>query len=119
MQSLGQWMASWDREPPAGLGELAPDGRVSGLLWLGGAVTLLLSLSLPGSMIDALWVVAVLAAFAIASGVLMLSPVPWARGPVRLSHFSTVLCLGTVAALARVTGGTDSPVLDYLWFIVV
>jgi diguanylate cyclase (GGDEF)-like protein/putative nucleotidyltransferase with HDIG domain len=119
VQSLGEWMSSWDREPLASPGELALASRVSGVLWLSGAVTLLLTLALPGSMIDALWLVAVIAAFAVAWGVLMLSPVPWAHGPVRLSHVSTVLSLGIVAALSRVTGGTDSPVLDYLWFIVV
>ena len=49
----------------------------------------------------------------------MLSPVPWVRGPVRMSHLSTVLGLGLVAVLARVSGGADSPALDYLWFVVV
>jgi hypothetical protein len=38
---------------------------------------------------------------------------------VRLSHVSTLLSLGIVAVLARVTGGADSPALDYLWFVVV
>ena len=38
---------------------------------------------------------------------------------MRLSHLSTILSLGIVAALTRVTGGTDSPALDYLWFVVV
>jgi diguanylate cyclase (GGDEF)-like protein/putative nucleotidyltransferase with HDIG domain len=52
-------------------------------------------------------------------GALMLSPVRWAHAPVRLSHFSTVLSMAIVATLARVTGGADSPVLDYLWFVVV
>ena len=119
MQSLGEWMSSWDREPLASPGELALASRVSGVLWLSGAITLLLTLALPGPMITALWVVAVIAAFAVAWGVLMLSPVPWAHGPVRLSHLSTVLSLGIVAVLARVTGGADSPALDYLWFVVV
>jgi diguanylate cyclase (GGDEF)-like protein/putative nucleotidyltransferase with HDIG domain len=117
--SLGELMSSSDREPLSSPGELALASRVSGVLWLSGAVTLLLTLALPGSTIDSLWVVAVIAAFAVVWGALMLSPVPWAHGPVRLSHASTVLSLGIVAALARVTGGTDSPVLDYLWFIVV
>jgi hypothetical protein len=76
-------------------------------------------LAVPGSKIDSVWVVAVAAAFAVAWGVLMLFAVPWAHSPVRLSHFSTTLSLGIVATLARVTGGTDSPVLDYLWFVVV
>ena len=119
MPSLGKLMSSWDREALASPGELALASRVSGVLWLSGAVTLLLTLTLPGSTIDSLWVVALVAAFAVAWGALMLSRVPWAHGPVRLSHLSTVLSLGIVAALARVTGGTDSPALDYLWFVVV
>jgi diguanylate cyclase (GGDEF)-like protein/putative nucleotidyltransferase with HDIG domain len=100
-------------------GELTLARRVSGVLWLSGAVTLLLTLALPGSEIDQLWAVAVIAAFAVAWGALMLSRAAWARSPVRLSHVSTILSLGVVAALARVTGGTDSPTLDYLWFVVV
>ena len=112
-------MSSWDREALATPGELALASRVSGVLWLSGAVTLLLTLALPGSTIDSLWLVALIAAFAVGWGALMLSAVPWAHGPVRLSHISTVLSLGVVAALTRVTGGTDSPALDYLWFVVV
>ena len=92
---------------------------MSGVLWLSGAVTLLLTLALPGSTIDSLWAVAVIAAFAVAWGALMLSRLAWAHWPVRLSHISTILSLGVVAALTRVTGGTDSPALDYLWFVVV
>jgi diguanylate cyclase (GGDEF)-like protein len=112
-------MSSWDRERSATAGEMALASRASGVLWLSGAVTLLLTLALPGSMIDSLWVVALIAAFAVTWGALMLSPVPWAHGPVRLSHVSTVLSMGIVATLARVTGGAASPVLDYLWFVVV
>jgi hypothetical protein len=82
-------------------------------------VTLLLTLALPGSKIDPLWAVAVIAAFAVAWGALMLSSVPWAHSPVRLSHVSTVLSLGIVAALTAMTGGADSPALAYLWFVVV
>jgi hypothetical protein len=44
-------MASWDREPLTSPGEAALASRVSGVLWLSGAVTLLLTLALPGSMI--------------------------------------------------------------------
>jgi hypothetical protein len=111
--------AAWGGDRLASPGEVALAGRVSGVLWLSGAVTLLLTLALPGSMIDSLWAVAVLAAFAVAWGAMMLSTVPWAHSPARLSHFSTMLSLGIVAALARITGGAASPVLDYLWFIVV
>jgi hypothetical protein len=112
VQSFRERMSSWDREPLASPGELALASRVSGVLWLSGAVTLLLTLALPGSMIDALWVVAVIAAFAVVWGVLMLSPVPWVDRPVRLSHISTVVSLGIVAVLARVSGGAGSPAID-------
>jgi diguanylate cyclase (GGDEF)-like protein/putative nucleotidyltransferase with HDIG domain len=112
-------LTSWGRDRLDSPGEVALASRVSGVLWLSGAVTLLLTLALPGSTIDALWAVASIAAFAVVWGALMLARVPWAHSPVRLSHVSTILSLGLVAALTRVTGGVDSPALDYLWFIVV
>jgi diguanylate cyclase (GGDEF)-like protein len=112
-------MSSWGRDRLDSPGELALASRVSGVLWLSGAVTLLLTLAVPGSKIDPLWAVAVIAAFAVAWGALMLSRVPWAHSPVRLSHVSTILSLGIVAALTGVTGGASSPALDYLWFVVV
>ena len=119
MARLRALMSSWGRDRLDTPGELTLARRVSGVLWLSGAVTLLLTLALPGSEIDQLWAVAVIAAFAVAWGALMLSRVPWAHSPVRLSHVSTILSLVVVAALTRVTGGTDSPGLDYLWFVVV
>jgi diguanylate cyclase (GGDEF)-like protein len=119
VQQLRALTSSWGHDRLASPGEVALAGRVSGVLWLSGAVTLLLTLALPGSTIDALWLVAIIAAFAVAWGALMLSSVTWARSPVRLSHLSTILSLGVVAGLTRLTGGTDSPALAYLWFVVV
>ena len=82
MQSLGELMSSWDREPLASPGELALASRVSGVLWLSGAVTLLLTLALPGhDDRPRCGSSPLIAAFAVAWGVLMLSPVPWAHGP--------------------------------------
>jgi diguanylate cyclase (GGDEF)-like protein/putative nucleotidyltransferase with HDIG domain len=112
-------MASWGQDRLASPGEVALASRVSGVLWLTGAVTLLLTLALPGSTIHAQWAVALTAAFAVVWGALMLSNVPWARSPVRLSHVSTILSLGIVAALTRATGSTNAAALDYLWFVVV
>jgi diguanylate cyclase (GGDEF)-like protein/putative nucleotidyltransferase with HDIG domain len=117
--ALRELMSSSGHDRLASPGEVGLASRVSGVLWLTGAVTLLLTLALPGSTIHAQWVVALTAAFAVVWGALMLSRVPWAHSPVRLSHVSTLLSLGIVAALTRVTGGTDSPALDYLWFVVV
>jgi len=119
VQQPRQWMSSWGRDRLASRGELNLAARVSGLLWLAGAATLPLTLPLPGSMIDPLWAVAVVAAFAVAWGTLMLLAVPSVRSPARLSHVSTVLSLGVIAALTHATGGADSPALDYLWFILV
>jgi GAF domain-containing protein len=112
-------MASWGQDRLASPGEVALASRVSGVLWLTGAVTLLLTLALPGSTIHAQWAVALTAAFAVVWGALMLSNVPWGRSPVRLSHVSTILSLGIVAALTRATGSTNAAALDYLWFVVV
>jgi diguanylate cyclase (GGDEF)-like protein len=119
LQRLRALTATWGSDRLASPGELALASRVSGVLWLSGAVTLLLTLAVPGSMIDSLWAVAVIAAFAVVWGALMLTRIPWAHSPVRLSHASTILSLGIVAGLTRVTGGTASPALDYLWFVVV
>jgi diguanylate cyclase (GGDEF)-like protein len=119
MARLRALLSSWGHDRLDTPGELTLARRVSGVLWLSGAVTLLLTLALPGSEIDQLWAIAVIAAFAVAWGALMLSSVPWARSPVLLSHVSTILSLGVVAGLTRVTGGADSPALEYLWFVVV
>jgi hypothetical protein len=118
LQRLRQATSSWGHRR-ANRGELGLAGRVSGVLWLAGAAMLLLMLPLPGSTIEPMWVVAAVAAFAVAWGSLMLFALPSAHGPARVTHVSTILLLAGVAALARVSGGTGSPALDYLWFIVV
>ena len=112
-------MSSWGHDRLDSPGEVALAGRVSGVLWLSGAVTLLLTLALPGTSIDAQWAVALIAAFAVVWGTLMLSRISWAHSPVRLSHVSTILSLCIVAVLTRVTGSTDASALDYLWLVVV
>jgi diguanylate cyclase (GGDEF)-like protein/putative nucleotidyltransferase with HDIG domain len=100
-------------------GERVLAGRVSGLLWLTGAVTLLLTLPLPGSDVQPLGVVVLVAAFAVAWGAAMLLAVASDRATVRLAHVSTLLGLIVVATLAPATGGVDSPTGDYLWFVLV
>jgi diguanylate cyclase (GGDEF)-like protein/putative nucleotidyltransferase with HDIG domain len=112
-------MSSWGHDRLDSPGEAALAGRVSGVLWLSGAVTLLLTLALPGTSIETQWAVALIAAFAVVWGALMLSRASWAHAPVPLSHVSTILSLGIVAVLTRVTGSTDASALDYLWLVVV
>src|SRR5690242_7072585 len=112
-------LTQWGRDRPEIPGEPALASRVSGVLWLSGAVTLLVTLAVPGTTIHAQGAIALIAAFAVLWGALMLSGVPWARSPVRVSHLSTILSLAIVATLTRATGSTEAAALDYLWLIVV
>jgi diguanylate cyclase (GGDEF)-like protein/putative nucleotidyltransferase with HDIG domain len=112
-------LTHWGRDRPEIPGEAELASRVSGVLWLSGAVTLLVTLPIPGTTIHAQWAIALIAAFAVLWGALMLSGVPWAHSPVRVSHLSTILSLAIVAALTRATGSTNAAALDYLWLVVV
>src|SRR3954452_13606314 len=66
-------------------------GRISGALWLCGAITLLGMLPIPGAPVDRVLVVAGAAAFAVAWGGVLLLAVPWERAPRWLFHLSTAL----------------------------
>jgi diguanylate cyclase (GGDEF)-like protein len=112
-------MSSGRSDRRATPGEQALAVRLGGVLWLAGAVLLLLMLPLPGSPIEAPWVVVVVAAFAVAWGAMMLMTLPSADRAVRMMHASTILMLAGVAVLARASGGAVSPAVDYLWLIVV
>jgi diguanylate cyclase (GGDEF)-like protein/putative nucleotidyltransferase with HDIG domain len=112
-------MATWGRDRLASPDERALAGRISGLLWLTGAATLLLTLPLPGTEVEPLAAVVLVAGFAVAWGAAMLLAVRWDRAPVRLFHVSTALGLAVVAGLAAATGATDSPAREYAWFVVV
>jgi diguanylate cyclase (GGDEF)-like protein/putative nucleotidyltransferase with HDIG domain len=119
VRQLRQIMSSWGRDRLASPGERVLAGRVSGLLWLTGAVTLLLTLPLPGSTVAPMGVVMLVVAFAVVWGAAMLLAVPRERGLLRLSHVSTLLGLAMIGALAPATGGAASPTRDYIWFVVV
>ncbi|MEN3279706.1 MAG: hypothetical protein V7607_846 [Solirubrobacteraceae bacterium] len=112
-------MATWGRDRLASADERALAARVSGLLWLAGAATLLLTLALPGTEVQPIGAVVVVAAFAIAWGAGMLLAVPRGRASVRLFHVSSLLGLAVAGGLAAATGATDSPAREYAWFVVV
>jgi diguanylate cyclase (GGDEF)-like protein len=112
-------MATWGRDRLASLDERALAGRVSGLLWLAGATTLLVTLALPGSQVEPIEAVVLVAGFAVAWGASLVLAVPWERAPAWLFHLSTLMGLGVVAGMAAATGATNSPARDYIWFIVV
>jgi diguanylate cyclase (GGDEF)-like protein/putative nucleotidyltransferase with HDIG domain len=112
-------MPSWGRAWLASPGDRDFASRVSGLLWLTAAATTLLGLALPGSEVDPLWVVWLVVGFGVVWGTLLLVATPLPRAPMAIVHVSTVLGICAGAVLVPVTGATDSPTLDYLWFVVV
>jgi diguanylate cyclase (GGDEF)-like protein/putative nucleotidyltransferase with HDIG domain len=111
-------MATWGRDRLASVDERALAGRISALLWLAGAATLLLTLALPGTEVQPITLVVLVAGFAVVWGAGMLLAVQWDRAPVPLFHVSSLLGLAIVAGLAAATGTTDSPARDYTWFVV-
>jgi hypothetical protein len=94
-------------------------GRISGALWVSGAVTLLVMLPMPGERIERLWLVAAIAGVAVVWGAVLLLAVPWERAPRWLFHLSTALVPVAVAILQVLSGGEASPAHEYLWFVVV
>jgi hypothetical protein len=94
-------------------------GRISGALWVSGAITLLVMLPMPGERIERLALVAAIAVVALVWGVALLVAVPWERAPRWLFHVSTALVPVAVAVLQALSGGEASPAHEYLWFVVV
>jgi diguanylate cyclase (GGDEF)-like protein len=94
-------------------------GRISGVVWLIGAATLLVMLPIPGERIAHVGLFAAIAALAAVCGVGLLVAVPWERAPRVLFHLSTVLVLVVVAILEVLGGGEASPAHEFLWFVVV
>jgi diguanylate cyclase (GGDEF)-like protein/putative nucleotidyltransferase with HDIG domain len=103
----------------ASLGERELAGRVAGLLWLTAAATTLVGLALPGSDVGPLWAIWLVVGVGVGWGTLMLVAPPFPRTPMVAAHVSTILALCAAVALVPATGATDSPTLDYLWFVVV
>jgi diguanylate cyclase (GGDEF)-like protein len=111
--------ASCDHDRLASPGALELAVRVGGVLWLSGAAMLLLILALPGRELPDQWLIVLLAAFGVVLGAAMLLVVRAGRASVSLAHVAPVLGLAMTAALAPLTGGTDSPAREYVWFAVV
>ncbi|MEA2380890.1 MAG: hypothetical protein QOH72_861 [Solirubrobacteraceae bacterium] len=94
-------------------------GRISGALWLIGAVTLLAMLPMPGERIERPGLFATIAGLAAVWGVGLLVAVPWERAPRSLFHLSTGLVLVVVTILEVLSGAGASPAREFLWFVVV
>src|SRR3954470_10188833 len=121
MQALRLWRqvkrSQGDRLSTAEERRLA--GRISGALWLSGGLTLLVMLPMPGERIERVWLVAAIAAVAVAAGGALLAAVHWDHAPRRLFHVSTALMPVAVAILQALSGGGASPTHQYLWLVLV
>jgi diguanylate cyclase (GGDEF)-like protein len=94
-------------------------GQLAGALYLLGAVTGSLLLVLPGVRVDAPGVVLVLAGLGALWGLCALLVVDWRQAPPVVSHLSTGLGLPITAAVMADTGGSRSPALFFVFFVVV
>jgi diguanylate cyclase (GGDEF)-like protein len=94
-------------------------GRVSGLLYAVGGLTLWTFLVLPGvDHSHPAWIIAI-SAGALAWGLCSLFLIDWTRAPAWLIHASSVAGLVVIAAVVASSGGARSPGWIYLLFIVM
>lgn len=94
-------------------------GRVTGILYLTGALTVSLMLLLPGVVTTHVMVVLALAGVGAAWALASLFLVPWQRASPLVSHLSSAMGFPITAIGVASTGGADSPARFYLLFIVV
>jgi diguanylate cyclase (GGDEF)-like protein/putative nucleotidyltransferase with HDIG domain len=118
MKRLRGAISSWGNDRLRAVEERALAARIGGLLWLGFAATLLLTPLVPGTRLQEVWLVGVVAAVAVAGGVAVLALVRRQRAPALVAHLSAILAVVAVAAVAPLTGGAASPADEYLWFVI-
>jgi len=94
-------------------------GQLAGALYLLGAVTASLLLVVPGVEVEEPGLVLGLAGLGAAWGVCALLVVDWRRARPLVSHLSSGLGLPITAAVMAVTGGSRSPALFFVLFVVV
>jgi len=94
-------------------------GRVAGLMYLIAAGTAVLLLALPGAETGHWRIVLLIAAIALAWGLVCLTVLDWVRIPPLVSHFSCTLGFPMIAVTMAATGGANSPARFYLFFIIV
>src|SRR4051812_2612718 len=84
-------------------------GRIGGALWLSGGLTLLVMLPMPGERIERVWLVAAIAAVAVAAGGALLGAVHWDHAPRRLVHVPTPPMPGAPPILQAPRGRRGPP----------
>jgi len=99
--------------------ELALAGRLSGLLWVSGALVVSLCLAVFPAGSERGWPLALLIAAALLWGATMLRGLPVRDGLAAALHLSTLLSLPAIAIAVHLTGGPPAPAEHLLWFPVV
>ena len=98
--------------------ERALAGRVSGVLYGAGGLTLLLS-ALTAAVPGVIWpLLIVVVTLVVGWGVLSLA-LPWSRTPWWLIHVSSAGAFPVIAAAIAASGGGESPAWIYLFFVGV
>jgi diguanylate cyclase (GGDEF)-like protein len=93
-------------------------GQLAGALYITGAFSITCLLFMPGVETDH-WVVALaLAGYGAAWGLVCLFAIPWERVHPLVSHFSSSMGLPIVAVGMAATGGAQSPVGAFLFFVI-
>jgi diguanylate cyclase (GGDEF)-like protein len=114
-----EWLDRWSAHAAVDPDERQLAGRLSGVLYLTGAITVLAVLALPG-VTRAHWQAVVgIALAAMVWGLVSVRAIPWRTAPPWVIHVSNACGLAVVAATVAATGGAGSPAWVYLFFIVV
>jgi len=99
--------------------ELQLAGRMTGLLYLTGAVSALIMTLLPGAASAYTLGMLAVAALGATWGIAALTVVRWPTAKPWVTHLSTTGGFVIAAVLMTMTGGAQSPARFYLFFIVV
>ena len=99
--------------------ERALAGRVSGVLYGVGGLTLWLSAVLPAVSGVSWPLLLAVSGAAIAWGLASAVAIRWERAPSGLIHVSTTAAFGVIGAAMASSGGADSPAWIYLFFVGV
>src|SRR3981081_3848159 len=94
-------------------------GRMTGLLYLTGAVSALIMTLLPGAASAHTLGILVVAAVGAPWGIAALTVVRWETAKPWVTHLSTACGFAIAGVLMTMTGGEQSPARFYLFFIVV
>jgi diguanylate cyclase (GGDEF)-like protein len=93
-------------------------GRVAGVLYLTGAITVSLLPLMPGMHVRHVPILLGIAALGALWGLACLFAIPWQRAHPLVSHFSSASGFPLTAVAMALSGGSQSPARFYILFIV-